>query len=90
MKVDIGNLEKLACLSLTNEQKEKVSQSIDGVVSMFDSILTQEVNLNQSNNNPNYQTKFRPENASLSFEITKGVNLVDDKYFLAPKVIKKD
>lgn len=88
--IDVEKLERLACLHLTDTQKEKVSESIDGVVKMFDNILNQEVNSNNQSTHESYQTRFRPENTGVQFNVTKGLNLVDGEYFVAPKVIKKD
>lgn len=88
--IDVEKLERLACLHLTDTQKEKVSVSIDGVVKMFDNILNQKVDSNSQNTNEEYETRFRPENTGVQFDVTKGINLVDSEYFVAPKVIKKD
>lgn len=87
--VDIKKLEKLSCLNLSDEVKEKVATSIDGVMAMIKEI--------ESENMPVLKSKEYTKTA-LSVEANErmydrkqnipGIHL-EDSMFLAPKVIKK-
>lgn len=88
MQVNIKNLEKLACLSLTKTQEDKIAKSIEGVIDMINTLP--DVSEQNTSTDVLPATKFRPENSGVEFVPHLGVNIDEQGYFLAPKVIKKD
>lgn len=87
--VDIQKLEKLSCLELSEEVKEKVTNSIEGIILMIKEIEQLDMPFLKSD------TYIKTD---LSIDLTdrlyaredkvSGVHL-EDSMFLAPKVIKK-
>ena len=87
--VDIKKLEKLSCLQLSEDLKGQVATSIDGVMSMIKEIEELDTPILQSNEyrktelSENYEEKLYSRDNKVH-----GVHL-EDRMFLAPKVIKK-
>lgn len=87
--VDIKKLEKLSCLNLSEDVKEKVATSIEGVMAMIQEIEQLDTPVLKSND-------YRKTSLSVNAEEimydrkqdVQGIHL-EDGMFLAPKVIKK-
>lgn len=84
--MNINKLEALACLRFDKTKTKELSTSIDEVVTSLQEII--KVEINEQNDNPVNNTVFRNEKYVPSEK--QGLNITDDGYFLAPKVIKKD
>lgn len=87
--VDIQKLEKLSCLELSEEVKEKVTNSIEGIILMIKEIEQLDMPFLKSD------TYIKTD---LSIDLTDRLYAIEDKVsgvhledsmFLAPKVIKK-
>lgn len=87
--IDIKRLEKLSCLQLSEEVKESVSKSIDGIVNIMKEIEKLDMPILKANSyrktdlSVNAKEKLYSKNS-----IVSGVHL-EEAVFLAPKVIKK-
>lgn len=87
--VDIKKLEKLSCLQLDEEVKHKVANSIDGVMSMIKEIEELETPILKSNTYRKTDLEVEKDERLFSRENSiSGIHL-EEKMFLAPKVIKK-
>lgn len=87
--VDIKKLEKLSCLSLSEDAKEKVATSIDGVMNMIQEIEKMDMPVLKSNDYRKTDLSVDATEKLYSREKeVQGVHL-EDSMFLAPKVIKK-
>lgn len=84
--MDISKLEALACLRLDPTSKEDIAKSLDEVVQSLQGVTKIDVESQpQEKTNP---TVFR-EQEFMKPKVS-GLNLTEEGYFLAPKVIKKD
>lgn len=87
--VDIKKLEKLSCLALSEEVKETVANSIDGVILMIKEIEQLDMPILKSDTytktdlSVNFSDKLYAKEDKVL-----GIHL-EDSMFLAPKVIKK-
>lgn len=87
--VDIKKLEKLSCLQLSEEVKEKVATSIDGVMTMIKEIEQLDTPVLKSNEYKKTDLSIDAQERLYSREDkVQGLHL-EDSMFLAPKVIKK-
>lgn len=87
--VDIIKLEKLSCLRLDEELKESVTQSIDGIILMIKEIEQLDMPNLKSNSYEKTDLSVGASERLYSREDkVLGLHL-EDKMFLAPKVIKK-
>lgn len=85
---NIENLEKLSCLKLDDDTKEKVSESLDDVLNLINELKNTEFNYEIVKENiQNFKQK---ENYELidKTKKTDGIHL-EERGFLSPKVIKK-
>lgn len=87
--VDIKKLEKLSCLNLSEEVKEDIAVSIDGVMTMIKEI--EELDTPVLKFNEYKKTKLNgDEEERLYSREDKVLGLhLEEGMFLAPKVIKK-
>lgn len=87
--VDIKKLEKLSCLKLSEEVKEKVATSIDGVMTMIKEIEQLDTPVLKSKEYKKTDLSIDAQERLYSREEkVQGIHL-EDTMFLAPKVIKK-
>lgn len=87
--VDIKKLEKLSCLQLSEEVKEKVATSIDGVMTMIKEIEQLDIPVLKFNEYKKTDLSVDAQERLYSREDkVQGLHL-EDTMFLAPKVIKK-
>lgn len=84
--MDISKLEALSCLRLNPESKEEISKSLDEVVQSLQGVIS--INVDEQNQDKNKPTVFREQ--VFVAPNTSGLNITEEGYFLAPKVIKKD
>lgn len=84
--MDISKLEALACLKLDPLIKDEVASSLNEVVKNLQEVT--HINIENQKEDVVAQTVFRKQEFS-NPEIN-GLNITEDGYFLAPKVIKKD
>lgn len=85
MSDKLKNLEKLGCLSLTNEQREKIYASIQDTFQLLKSV--ENIQAEEYQLSSNGTTPFR--NSEFTSPDKNGLN-IEDGYFLAPKTVKKD
>ena len=86
MKFNIEQLEKLACLKLSDTQKNNLSSGMQDIIDMLKTVEN-EVNPNQKKITP-LVTSFR--NDQFISPVKDGLNITESGYFLAPKTIKTD
>lgn len=86
MKFNIEQLEKLACLKLSKEQKQHISSSVEDIIGMLKSVEGESVENIESFKTT--KTPFREQ--SFNSPSKEGLNITNEGYFLAPKTIKKD
>lgn len=87
--INVEKLEKLSCLKLDETTKEKVSQSIEGVLIMIEDI--EKLPIPEINTKDYQKHQFQSSENGLLFdkeEKIEGLHL-EQGMFLAPKVIKK-
>lgn len=86
---DIKKLEKLSCLHLSEEVKEKVANSIDGVMNMIQEIEGLDMPVLKSDTYKKTELTIDAKERLYSREdAVQGLHL-EETMFLAPKVIKK-
>lgn len=87
--VDIKRLEKLSCLNLSEEVKENVAASIDGIMSMINEIENEPMPVLKSKEYTKTALSVKAEERMYDRkQVVQGIHL-EDSMFLAPKVIKK-
>ena len=88
--MDISKLEALACLKLDPLIKDEVASSLNEVVKNLQEVTHIKIENKIENQKEDVvaETVFRKQEFS-NPEIN-GLNITEDGYFLAPKVIKKD
>lgn len=87
--VDIKRLEKLSCLQLSEEVKESVANSIDGIVNMMKEIEELDMPILKSDSYRKTDLSVDAKERLYSRDSSvAGVHL-EETLFLAPKVIKK-
>ena len=84
--MDISKLEALSCLRLDIKNKEEISKSLDEVVQSLQGVIS--IKVDEQFSEQNKPTVFREQ--EFLAPNTSGLNITEEGYFLAPKVIKKD